>query len=152
MSAAENNEVEILVVEDNPDDAELTMRALKKNNLANNVFWVKDGAEALDFLFGRGTYAEKGKEPNPKVKLIILDLKLPKIDGREVLRRIKSDEKLKLVPVVVLTSSQDERDIVESYKFGANSYVTKPVEFEKFAQAVAELGMYWLLLNKAPPT
>lgn len=140
------NEVEILLVEDNPRDIELTVRALKKHNLANNLHVVKDGAEALDFIFATGAYADRKIENAPKV--ILLDLKLPKVDGLEVLRKIRSDERTKYIPVVVVTSSQEERDIVQSYKLGANSFVTKPVEFENFAQAVAELGLYWLLLNK----
>ena len=140
------NEVEILLVEDNPRDIELTVRALKKHNLANRLHVVKDGAEALDFIFATGAYADRKIENAPKV--ILLDLKLPKVDGLEVLRKIRSDERTKYIPVVVVTSSQEERDIVESYKLGANSFVTKPVEFENFAQAVAELGLYWLLLNK----
>ncbi len=140
------NEVQILLVEDNPRDIELTVRTLKKHNLANKLHVVKDGAEALDFIFATGVYADRKIEDTPKV--ILLDLKLPKVDGLEVLRRIRSDERTKYIPVVVVTSSQDERDIVESYKLGANSFVTKPVEFENFAQAVAELGLYWLLLNR----
>ena len=140
------NEVEILLVEDNPRDIELTVRTLKKHNLANKLHVVKDGAEALDFIFATGAYADRKIENAPKV--ILLDLKLPKVDGLEVLRKIRSDERTKYIPVVVVTSSQEERDIVQSYKLGANSFVTKPVEFENFAQAVAELGLYWLLLNK----
>ena len=140
------NEVQVLLVEDNPRDIELTVRALKKHNLANKLHVVKDGAEALDFIFATGAYANRKIENAPKV--ILLDLKLPKVDGLEVLRKIRSDERTKYIPVVVVTSSQEERDIVQSYKLGANSFVTKPVEFENFAQAVAELGLYWLLLNK----
>lgn len=142
------NEVEILLVEDNPNDVELTLRALKKHNLANKVYVVKDGAEALEFIFGTGAYAERDINYNPKV--ILLDLKLPKVDGLEVLRRIKSDERTKVIPVVVLTSSKEERDLVESYKLGANSYITKPVDFDKFVEPVSELGLYWLLLNQPP--
>jgi len=142
------NEVEILLVEDNPDDVELTLRALKQNNLSNKVHVVKDGAEALEYIFANGAYAHRRIEDHPKV--ILLDLKLPKVDGLEVLRRIKSDERTKVIPVVVLTSSKEERDLVESYKLGANSYITKPVDFESFVKAVAELGLYWLLLNKSP--
>jgi len=140
------NEVQVLLVEDNPRDIELTVRALKKHNLANKLHVVKDGAEALDFIFATGAYADRKIENAPKV--ILLDLKLPKVDGLEVLRKIRSDERTKYIPVVVVTSSQEERDIVQSYKLGANSFVTKPVEFENFAQAVAELGLYWLLLNR----
>lgn len=142
------NEVEILMVEDNKTDAELALRALKKRNLANNVFVVKDGAEALEFIFGNGAYA--GRDFNHKPKLILLDLKLPKVDGLEVLRRIKSDERTKLIPVVVLTSSKEESDLLESYKLGANSFITKPVDFDKFALTVTELGFYWILVNQPP--
>jgi len=141
--------VEILLVEDNPHDVELTLRALKKHNLANKVHVVKDGAEALDFIFATGIYAERNIDDHPKV--ILLDLKLPKVDGMEVLRRIRADERTKCIPVVVLTSSQEERDIVESYKLGVNSYIVKPVDFDKFLSTVQELGLYWLLLNKPPP-
>ena len=139
-------EVEILLVEDNQTDAELTTRALKKCNLANSLFWVKDGAEALDFIFARGVYANRNVKNGPKV--VLLDLRLPKVDGLEVLRQIKSDERTKMIPVVVLTSSKEEKDIVESYKLGVNSYVAKPVAFEQFVKAVSELGLYWLLINK----
>jgi len=142
------NQVEILLVEDNPDDVELTLRALKKNNLANKVQVVKDGAEALEYVFARGAYATRDINHHPKV--ILLDLKLPKVDGLEVLRRIKSDERTKIIPVVVLTSSKEERDLVDSYKLGANSYITKPVDFESFVKSVAELGLYWVLLNQPP--
>lgn len=142
------NEVEILLVEDNPNDAELAMRALKKHNLAYSIIWVKDGAEALDFIFARGAYSDRDINNIPKV--ILLDLRLPKVDGLEVLRAVKSDERTKLIPVVVLTSSREDRDIVESYNLGVNSYITKPVDFEAFVNTVKELGMYWLLLNKPP--
>ena len=142
------NEVEILLVEDNPNDVELTLRALKKRNLANKVHVVKDGAEALEFIFGTGTYAERDINHIPKV--ILLDLKLPKVDGLKVLRRVKSDERTKVIPVVILTSSKEESDLVESYKLGANSYITKPVDFDKFAQTVSEMGLYWLLVNQPP--
>lgn len=141
-------EVGILLVEDNQTDAELAIRALKKHNLANGLFWVKDGAEALDFLFKRGVYAERMTEPNPCV--ILLDLRLPKVDGLEVLRVIKIDERTKLIPVVVLTSSTQDQDMVESYKLGVNSFVSKPVEFGAFMKTVAELGLYWLLINRKP--
>ena len=143
------NEIEILLVEDNPNDVEMTLRALKKHNLANKVHVVKDGAEALDYVFATGIYAERNIDDHPKV--ILLDLKLPKVDGMEVLRRIRADERTKCIPVVVLTSSQEERDIVESYKLGVNSYIVKPVDFDKFLSTVQELGLYWLLLNKPPP-
>ena len=142
------NEVEILLVEDNPNDVELTLRALKKRNLANKVHVVKDGAEALEFIFGTGTYAERDINQIPKV--ILLDLKLPKVDGLEVLRIVKSDERTKVIPVVVLTSSKEESDLVESYRPGVNSYITKPVDFDKFAQTVSEMGLYWLLVNQPP--
>jgi len=142
------NVIEILLVEDNPQDVELTLRALKRHNLANKVHVVKDGAEALDFLFATGSYA--GRDMNHIPKVILLDLKLPKVDGLEVLRRIKSDERTKLIPVVVLTSSREEQDMVDSYKLGVNSYIVKPVDFDKFVDAVGELGLYWLLLNEQP--
>ncbi len=141
-------EVEILLVEDNPTDAELATRALKKNNLANKLIWVKDGAEALDVLFGRGNYAGRAQNAVPHV--ILLDLRLPKVDGLEVLRIIKNDERTKHIPVVVLTSSKEDRDVTESYRLGVNSYISKPVAFEAFAKTVADLGMYWLLLNRPP--
>ncbi len=140
--------VEILLVEDNPTDAELTLRALRRNNLANNVVWVKDGAQALDFLYCRGQYADR---KNGTPKLILLDLKLPKIDGIEVLRELKNDNKHKMIPVVMLTSSQEERDLVESYRLGVNSYIVKPVDFEKFLETVSKVGFYWSLMNKIPP-
>jgi two-component system response regulator len=145
---AVTNEVEILLVEDNPNDVELTLRALKKHNITNKVHVVKDGAEALEYIFATGAYASRDINCIPKV--ILLDLKLPKVDGLEVLRRIKSDERTKLIPVVVLTSSKEERDLVESYRLGANSYIAKPVDFESFVKAVSELGLYWLLLNQPP--
>lgn len=144
----EYDEIEILLVEDNPTDAELTIRALKKKNLTNKLVWVKDGAEALDFLFTTGEYAERSKDDLPK--LVLLDLRMPKVDGLEVLQKIKSDERTKKIPVVVLTSSKEDEDIVESYKLGVNSYVSKPVEFDEFTSAVSTLGLYWILLNKPP--
>jgi CheY-like chemotaxis protein len=143
------NGVEILLVEDSPADAELAVRALRKRNLANRLHLVRDGAEALEFIFATGAYASRVVESGPK--LVLLDLKLPKVDGLEVLRRIKADARTKSIPVVVMTSSREERDIVESYALGVNSYVVKPVDFEQFASAVANLGLYWLLLNQ-PPT
>ncbi len=142
------DEVEILLVEDSPRDAELTIRALKERKLANKLFHAKDGAEALDFIFGAGKFSKRGADKQPKV--ILLDLKLPKVDGLEVLRRIKDDEMTKMIPVIVLTSSTEEKDVVTSYKLGVNSYITKPVDFDKFADAVAQLGLYWLLLNRPP--
>lgn len=142
------NEVEILLVEDNPTDAELCIRALKKHNLANKLVWVKDGEEALDFIFAGGKYADRKMENKPKV--VLLDLRLPKVDGMEVLRRVKSDERTRIIPVVVLTSSKEDRDITESYKLGVNSYISKPVGWEEFVGVITELGLYWLLLNKPP--
>lgn len=133
--------VEILLVEDNPSDAELTLRALKQRNLANEVLLCRDGAEALEFF-------AKGSGPVPKV--VLLDLKLPKVDGLEVLRHVKSDERTRTIPVVVLTSSREEPDIERAYELGANSYIVKPVDFEAFARAVADVGLYWLLLNHPP--
>jgi len=144
----ENNAVEILLVEDTPEDRELALRALRKSNLSNNIQVARDGAEALDFLFGEGEFA--GREVGNKPKVILLDLKLPKIDGIEVLRRIKADSRTQAIPVVVLTSSKEQKDVVESYRLGVNSYIVKPVNFEGFAAAVQELGMYWLLLNHPP--
>jgi CheY-like chemotaxis protein len=141
-------EVEILLVEDNPTDAELAMRALKKSNLANKLVWVKDGAEALDFIFAGGAYSGRQMTEGPKV--ILLDLRLPKVDGMEVLRRVKGDERTRTIPVVVLTSSKEDRDVAESYQLGVNSYISKPVEFDEFARTVSELGMYWLLVNHPP--
>jgi two-component system, response regulator len=139
----------ILLVEDNPDDEALTLRAFRKNNVTNEVVVARDGAEALDYLFGTGTYANRDVTLPPQV--IILDLKLPKIDGLEVLRRIRATAQTKLLPVVILTSSNEERDRLESYGLGANSYVRKPVDFAAFVDAVRQLGLYWLLLNERPP-
>jgi len=141
-------EVEILLVEDNPTDAELAIRALKKNNLANKLVWVKDGAEALDFIFATRAYGGRKMTSGPKV--ILLDLRLPKVDGMEVLRRVKNDERTRTIPVVVLTSSKEDRDVAESYQLGVNSYISKPVEFDEFARTVSELGLYWLLVNHPP--
>jgi len=138
--------IEILLVEDNPRDVEMTLRALKKKNLANTVHVAKDGAEALDFIFARGAYADR--DPNHAPKVVLLDLKLPKVSGLEVLRAIKGDEHTRTIPVVVLTSSQEEKDMVESYRLGANSYIVKPVDFDKFVTAIGEVGLYWLLSNK----
>jgi two-component system response regulator len=139
----------ILLVEDNPDDEKLTLRALKKNNILNEVVVAHDGVEALDFLFGTGAHAGRNTAVAPTV--VLLDLKLPKIDGLEVLRRIRADERTKLLPVVVLTSSKEEQDLVTSYSLGASSYVRKPVDFNQFIEAVRQLGLYWLVLNESPP-
>ena len=139
----------ILLVEDNPDDVELTLLSLKKHNISNKVVVVRDGAEALDYLFTTGAYADRDRSIMPAV--ILLDLKLPKIDGLEVLQRLRADERTKLLPVVILTSSKEEQDILNGYKLGANSYVRKPVDFKQFSDAVKQLGLYWLLLNELPP-
>ena len=144
----ENTEVEILLIEDNVNDAELAIRALRKSNIANQLIHLKDGASALDFLFGKGEF--EGRNVNNKPKVILLDLKMPKVDGIEVLRVIKSEELTKNIPVVILTSSKEHPDIENCYKLGANSYIVKPVEFESFSKAVAELGMYWILFNQSP--
>jgi two-component system response regulator len=143
-----NNEVEILLVEDNPNDAELALRALKENNLANNVIRVCDGEEAIDYIFARGPF--KGGVGMNIPKLILLDLKLPKIDGLELLKLIKADPVMKLIPIVVLTSSNEESDMIESYRLGVNSYIVKPVDFDKFIESVRNIGFYWLLVNKQP--
>jgi CheY-like chemotaxis protein len=145
---SEASMVEILLVEDNPHDLELALRALRKANLANRIQVARDGVEALEFIFCEGAHAGRKIEDVPKV--ILLDLKLPKVDGKEVLQRIKSDERTKAIPVVVLTSSNEQKDVWESYRLGVNSYMVKPVSFERFATAVQELGMYWLLLNEPP--
>ncbi|HET6159466.1 MAG TPA: response regulator [Dongiaceae bacterium] len=139
----------ILLVEDNPDDEALTLRALNKNKVANGVVVVRDGAEAIDFLFGTGAHA--GRDVSDLPQIVLLDLKLPKLDGFEVLRRIRADERTKVLPVVVLTSSKEERDVVQSYRDGCNSYVRKPVNFDEFVEAARQLGLYWLLLNEGPP-
>lgn len=144
----EMTEVEILLVEDNPTDAELCIRALKKHNLANKLEWVKDGAQALDFLFALGEYA--GRDVSHPPRVILLDLKLPKVSGLEVLKAVKADELTRHIPVVVLTSSREDRDVMECYSLGVNSYVSKPVTFEEFLKVVAELGLYWLLVNRPP--
>jgi two-component system, response regulator len=140
--------IEILLVEDNPNDVELTLRAFKKNNLTNPIHVARDGEEALDFIFGRGIHAGRSLKNGPK--LILLDLKLPRVDGLEVLRQVKSDPKTKSIPVVVLTSSREERDIVESYQLGVNSYIVKPVDFEQFIESARTLGLYWILINQPP--
>jgi len=140
----------ILLVEDNPDDEALTLRALRKNNIGNDVMVARDGAEALDYLFGTGPYAGRDASDIPPV--VLLDLKLPKVDGLEVLRRLRADARTKLLPVVILTSSNEEEDRLKSYDLGANSYVRKPVNFSEFIEAVRQLGLYWLILNERPPT
>ena len=139
----------ILLVEDNPDDELLAIRALKKNNISNEVVVARDGVEALDYLFGTG--AHTGRDMSEMPQIILLDLKLPKVDGFEVLRRLRSDERTKLLPVVVLTSSREEQDLTESYSLGANSYIRKPVNFAQFTEAIRRLGLYWLVLNESPP-
>jgi two-component system response regulator len=139
----------ILLVEDNPDDEALTLRALKKNNIRNEVVVARDGAEALDYLFGTGPYVGRDMSVMPTVTL--LDIKLPKIDGLEVLRRMRADERTKLLAVVILTSSKEEQDLTDGYKLGASSYIRKPVDFSQFTEAVRELGLYWLVLNETPP-
>lgn len=142
----ELDDVEILLVEDDPHDAELTLRALTKRNMGNRIHHVKDGVQALDFLFAKGQYASR--DVNAKPKVVLLDLKLPKVSGTEVLRRMRTDDRTKAIPVVVLTSSQEGSDLRECYALGVNSYVVKPVEFDEFSKAVAELGFYWLLVNR----
>lgn len=140
----------ILLVEDNPDDEALTLRALKKNNIQSRVVVAHDGAEALDYLFGTGAHASRDQDLLPA--LILLDLKLPKVDGLEVLRQIRAHQRTKLLPIVILTSSQEEQDILNGYSLGANSYIRKPVDFAQFNEAVRHLGLYWLMLNEPPPT
>jgi two-component system, response regulator len=142
------NGVEILLVEDNPNDVKLTLHAFKKNNLSNRILVVRDGAEALEYLFCTGRYADRNTEDCPKV--ILLDLKLPLVDGVEVLRRIKADPRTQMIPVVVLTSSREDRDRVDTYRLGVNSYIQKPVDFDQFTESVRQLGFYWLLLNQPP--
>jgi two-component system response regulator len=139
----------ILLVEDNPDDQELTVRALKKNNIVNEIIVAHDGLEALDYLFGQGQYASRDLRLMPQV--ILLDLKLPKLDGLGVLRRLRGDERTKLLPVVILTSSNEEKDRIDGYNLGANSYVRKPVDFNQFSEAARQLGLYWLVLNESAP-
>ena len=145
----EQREIEILLIEDNPHEAELTIRSLKKHNLANKLMHLDDGADALDFLFPTNPSAETDFHFNPR--LILLDLKLPKVTGLEILRRLKEDERTKMIPVVILTSSKEDQDILESYKFGVNAYIVKPVNFEAFTRAVSDLGLFWLVRNQLPP-
>jgi two-component system response regulator len=140
--------IEILLIEDNPNDVELTLYALKRHNLANKIHVVRDGSEALDYMFHQGDYKDAPTSTPPKV--ILLDLKLPKVSGLEVLKQLKDNPQTKTIPVVVLTSSSEEQDIIESYELGVNSYIVKPVDFEQFAEAVRQLGLYWLLLNQPP--
>lgn len=147
---ADSDAIEILLVEDNPADAELTLHALRKSKLANQIQWVHDGEEALDFLFCRGTFSGRRFDAAPR--LVLLDLKLPKVDGLEVLRQVKEDSRTTAIPIIVLTSSNEERDLVKSYKLGVNSYIQKPVNFSEFQDVVQRLGMYWLLVNTNPPS
>lgn len=144
----ERNAVELLLVEDNPQDLELAQRALRKAGLFNRVHVARDGAEAMDFIFGTGPFA--GRSVADELKVILLDLKLPKVDGLEVLRHLKSDPRTRAIPVVVLTSSKEQRDVAESYRLGVNSYIVKPVNFDRYAEAVRDLGLYWLILNQPP--
>jgi len=144
----QHNQIEIVLIEDNPDEADLAIRSLKKHNLANNLIHIDDGAEALDFVLSKGKYEGTGFLQNPK--LILLDLKLPKVNGLEILKQIKSGEKTKTIPVVVLTSSKEEKDIIESYNLGVNSYIVKPIDFNSFTNAVGEVGLYWLVTNQPP--
>ncbi len=144
----ENSGVEILLVEDNPNDAELTIRALKKKNLANKIVHLKDGAEALDYIFCTGNYSDR--DINNKPRAILLDLKMPKVNGLEVLERVKADKRTRSIPIIVLTSSNEDPDVKKCYDMGVNSYIVKPVGFDNFTKAVADLGFYWLLLNEAP--
>lgn len=143
-----NETGDVLLVEDNPNDALLTIRSLKEQNLANEIVHLSDGQAALDYLFAEGTYSSRNIQKVPKV--VLLDLKLPKVGGLQVLKRLRDDARTKLLPIVILTSSQEESDLVESYKLGANSYIVKPVEFENFSKAIREVGLYWLVLNKPP--
>ena len=140
---------EILLVEDSPDDVELTLHSLREEHLVNRIVVARDGEEALDFLFRRGKYSDQGL--TPQLKLVLLDLKLPKVDGLEVLRQMKNDERTKTIPVVILTSSKEERDVVDSYKLGVNSYIQKPVDFEQFRDTVKKAGLYWMIINQPPP-
>lgn len=142
-------DIEILLVEDNPADVELALHALRQNNLANRIHVVRDGEEALDFLFCRGAYSNRSISHRPK--LVLLDLKLPKVDGLEVLRQVKGDDRTRAIPVVILTSSKEERDLMKGYHLGVNSYIQKPVAFDEFRETVKQLGLYWMLVNEPPP-
>jgi CheY-like chemotaxis protein len=148
--AMDMNNAAILLVEDDPNDEFFTLRALRKNNIKAEVFVVRDGAEALDFLFCTKTYADR--DPHDVPRLIIMDIKLPKVDGVEVLRRIRADKRTRLLPVVIFSSSKEQRDLIETYKSGVNSYIRKPVEFTQFAESLRQLGLYWLVLNETPPS
>jgi two-component system, response regulator len=139
----------ILLVEDNPDDEALTLRALKKSNILNEVVVARDGVEALDFLFATGMYGDRDSNIMPQ--MVLLDLKLPKIDGLEVLRRLRADERTQMLPIIILTSSKEEQDLINGYKYGCNSYIRKPVDFSQFSESVRQLGLYWLVLNETPP-
>jgi two-component system, response regulator len=143
------NEVEILLVEDSPEDAELTIRALRRNKIAHEIQVVEDGVEALDFLFCRGSHGDRSFSHPPK--LVLLDLKLPKVDGLEVLQAIRADERTRAIPVVIFTSSKQQKDVIKGYKLGVNAFVQKPVDFEQFGEAIRQIGMFWMLLNQAPP-
>jgi two-component system response regulator len=143
-----NQPIDIILAEDNHSDAELAIRALRKNNIINHILHLQDGEEVLDYVFATGPYAGRNMENIPKV--ILLDLKMPKVDGLEVLRKIKSDERTKIIPVVLLTSSKEDKDIMEGYRLGVNSYIVKPVGFENFVKAVSEIGLYWLVVNQSP--
>ncbi len=142
------SDIEVLLVEDNENDAEMTMRALKKANLLNKLYWVQDGVEALDFIRCKGPF--ESRDPQPRLKLILLDLKMPRLNGLDVLRELKSSEHTQSIPVVVMTSSDQDRDVAESYRLGVNGFVTKPVQFASFMESVSEIGMYWLMVNQAP--
>ena len=148
MTMSDLEQVEILLVEDNTEDAEMTLRALRRNNLGNRVHWVKDGEEALEFMFSTGQYAARSAAPTPK--LVMLDLKMPKVDGIEVLRRLKQSEATRPVPVVVMTSSNEDSDVLKSYHLGVNSYIVKPIQFDVFLETVAKIGLYWVITNRVP--